>query len=268
MTKDLKLLIDKNNFTNYCQLDSIQSKCPWKKYEGLTTKEFIDKNFFSIKKHTNIFHEVIATHCLDVVFVEIYTNKLQKLYWFCVYYLGNDENGNPKYYIGGEPEESVPLQYSLKENSNLSNFPNSLKEFWSIHGIWDVALSYGKMDFNISFLSEKLYPEEGEGKVPHYTTLNTTGNEIGIADWVALQGGQVSIDDLGETDFDFEETFDLVFFVEEYLKKGVYFMTANGDVVLLLESYQGFPNFFYLCHDCGSNFYSSFWEYLATELSA
>ena len=209
----------------------------------------------------------MVTHCLDVVFVETYQKKLQKKYWFCVYYFGNDEDGSPKYCIGGEPEDNVPLSDTLKQNSNLSDFPDSLKEFWSIHGLWEIALNYGKIDFNIPYLSENLWPEEGEGSVPHHTELTATGNEIGIADWTALDGGNVSINDLGETDFSFEETFDTAFFVENYLKRGVYFTTVNGDVVLLLESYQGFPQFFYLCHDCGSNFYGSFWEYLATEFN-
>jgi len=267
MNEDLKILIKNTNFTKFYQLDSIHSECPWKKYEGLTPKEFIEINFSSIKNYTHIFQDLVAIHCLDIIFIETYCEKLQKKYWFCVYYFGKNEDNSLKYFVGGEPEYKVVFPETLKSKSNLIEYPDSLRAFWKIHGLFEVQLEYGSIDFNLSYLLENLSPEDGEGKVPHYTSLTLTGSEIYIDDWVAIADGYISIDDFNDTDFDDEDNFNSTYFVEEYLKKGIYFIQVNGDVVLLLKSYQGFPQFFYLCHDCSSNFYSSFWEYLTIDIS-
>lgn len=265
MNNNIKERINNSQFTTICYLHAIQDTCPWKKYEGLTPKEFVEQNFSTLKKHTSIFEDLIATACLDIIFIEVYSEKLQKNYWFCVYYFGDDEDGRAKYFVGGEPEQDVTLSKQIKEKSCLKEFPSTLKEFWSIHGIFDIQIAYGKKDFNIPHLKENLSPEDGEGKIPHYTSLLSTGEEIGITEWTALDEGYISINDLGNTDFDEDKNFNKTYFIEEYLKKGLYFMDVNGDVILLIDSYQDFPNFFYLCHDCGSNFYGSFWDYLTTD---
>lgn len=78
MNEKLKSWISQNKFNNYCELNSISSECPWKIYEGLTTKEFIDINFSAIKTHTNMFHHLVKNACIDIVFVESFVEKLQK----------------------------------------------------------------------------------------------------------------------------------------------------------------------------------------------
>lgn len=268
MNDNLNKLVNKANFSSYCGLDSIKTDCPWNQYEGLSPKEFIESNFSSLRAHTTIFDDIVSMACLDIVFIEEYSEKLKRKYWFCIYYFGNNRDGSPKYFVGGEPEKHVTLSPSMREKCNLNEYPDSLRIFWGIHGLFDIKLNYGKLDFNITYIKEKLSPEEGEGQVPHYSTLISTGEDVGIGEWLALEGGYISIDDLGNIDFDEEENFKSAFFIEEYLKKGMFFMEVGGDIVLLLQSYHKYPHFFYLCHDCGSNFYSSFWEYLSVDFSS
>lgn len=101
--------------------------------------------------------------------------------------------------------------------------------------------------------------------MPHYSSLTSTGEDIGIGDWCAVADGEVCID-FDNVTFESEE-FDSSYFFENHLKKGIYFNDNNGDAILIVNSYQDSPQFFYLSHDSTSNFYSSFWEYLTDEFS-
>jgi len=264
MNESLKSLITQNNFSTSCGLSSIKRGCPWKIYEGLTVGEFIDENFSPLKKHTNIFHDLIKSVCLDIVFIETFVEKLQRKYWFCIYYFGDDDKRHPRYFIGGEPEKTIKLSASLADKSSLNEYPNSLIEFWKIHGLWITAVNYGKADFGISSLSKYFIPEEGEGNVPHFSSLSATGGEIGIADWTALSDDYVCVE-FDDINID-EDTFDFSYFIKQHLKKGIYFHENNGDAILLVEPYLDSPHFFYLCHDSCSNFYT-FWEYLTVDFS-
>lgn len=178
MHTDLKRWFDDNHFEKYCTLDAIDESCPWKRFQGLSHTDFISENFSTLKPSTNAFEETFKTSCVDVAFIETFVEQLDRKYWFCLYYFGDDKDGKPKYCIGGEPEENILFSAELKEKTGMQKFPEFLMNFWRIHGFWDQRDSYGESDFDLNRLSKDFTVSDAIGEIPHYRNLIHTGEEV------------------------------------------------------------------------------------------
>lgn len=255
-----------SRFRAYELLEKLGDDNPFKKFEGLTPHEFIKENFSSISSEVESLVNYLIKKIQDVVFIKYYVDKLQREYWFCLYDLGLDEDGERRYCIGGEPQTQTAISKELQAKTNLDTFPDNLQQFWSIHGLWYPVLNYGKDDFDLEVLATNFYLNDIDGEVPHYTLLTLAGNDLELDEWSALSHG-ICIDFDEEIEDEMEEEFEFDYFLEQHIKKGIYFtQTSTGDAILLVESYKEFSSLFYLCHDACSNFYDSFWDYMIEEI--
>jgi len=258
----IERVVKHERFRSHESLDMMSDDNPWKSSQGLSVKQFIEKNFLKFKPYSQGLESLLQEHCKELFFVKYFVDKLNREYWFCIYYLGVDEEDSPRYCIGGEPENEVHISEALKEKSDWRAFPEFLDVFWKVHGIWESTLSYGEDDFGLETLAKRFVVEYANGEVPHVGSLQYTAKELDINDWVALKNG-ICIDFSEDISEEEEDDFEYILFFEKYIQKAIYFTdTGSGDIILVINPYKDFSQLFYLCHDGCSNFYTSFGDYL------
>ena len=244
---------------NFYTLNRLPSNCPWKRFEGYSKDRFIKENFGSIK-------------------------KLQRDYWFTLYYMGKDEDKELAYFFGGEPEYNVSMDKKFKK-IGWEGYPNELLEFWKIHGI--LGIWYGEIN-SLEFLESSLF-DNSEIIIPHYYSLTKFAWEQ-LLEW-----------NIRESISSIEEKRD--FFMDRYILDGICLsISSNSDSLILIRPYikkkfleefynerEPFEDFnelyahvkelqdeqsytkkltqyYFFAHDSGSYFYD-FYEYLIGEIN-
>ncbi len=259
------------NLLNSNNLTEISEDNPWKKYEGLSTEEFVVANFESIKEELPLF-TTMATLVQEICFVQVYNEVLKRNYWFTIYYFGDNEDGEPRYLIGGEPEENSPTNKNLKENG-WEEFPDDIRKFWKIHGVFLSYLNYGAEEFHIRHLSKFYIESQDYGAIPHYSKVNFLASELDhyMLKWDRPEDICFNIDLPSSYDSEAEnwEECDEAFqtFVQEYLKHAILLGSDNGDEIFILKSFNSLPQYFRMAHGGDwSYFYDSFWDLLGREI--
>lgn len=276
---DNRLRLMKNFYT----LNRLPSNCPWKRFEGYSKKRFIKENFSLIQRHTDFFKETFSNLCKEIAFVKVFIKKLQRDYWFTLYYMGKDEDKELVYFFGGEPEYNVSMNKKFKK-IGWESYPNELLEFWKIHsvlGIW-----YGEIN-SLEFLESSLF-DNSEIIIPHYYSLTKFfWEQLG---W-NIKESISSIDEKNN------------FFMNRYILDGICLsIFSNSDSLILIRPYikkkfleefynerEPFEDFnelyahvkelqdeqsytkrltqyYFFAHDSGSYFYD-FYEYLIREMN-
>ena len=231
---------------------------PWKKYEGLSVENFVVENFKSIKKEAPIFTDTISKMVIEICFLKLFNKELKRDYWFCVYFFGEGEDGNPKYMVGGEPEKETPTNSKLKENG-WDEFPEDIRKFWSIHGIFVTDLVGYHDDFDLSNLSQLYIEHQEAGNLPHYATLIKTNDYMSDDVCINMEHPNNYNSQIESWEENEEE---YIIFAQEYLRKGIILLNN----CCIVKSYKGLPQYFNMPHWEASYFYNSFWDMLMGEI--
>lgn len=253
-----------------CELGAIDTDCPWKKYEGLTNKEFITKNFSSLQKHLGaeglFFEEKMADSCKEVVFIKTYIKALNKSYWLTIY-LCNHRSLKNYYIVAGEPlVNSIELKQS--PNRNLwKGFPRYLQDFWRVHSFWFDGSDDNSFDLkSIIKTGFPTYTEDGHIIHPQFLCASEY-NSFVEQDYISL-----CIQD--ESNIYDEEDKQRIFipkeyteigldkYVEKYLKQAIYSHDTNGDGIYYVPSSTEQVDIFWHGYNDVSYFYRSFAHYL------
>jgi len=260
-----KYNLDKNEYKNLLincldtnDLATMSDDNPWKKYEGLSVEDFVVENFKSIKEEAPIFSDTISKMVIEICFIKLFNKELKRDYWFCVYFFGEGEDENPKYMVGGEPEKETPTNSKLKENG-WDEFPEDIRKFWSIHGIFVTDLVGYQKDFDLSNLSQLYIEHQEAGNLPHYVTLTKTNDYMSDDVCINMEHPNNYNSQIESWEEDEEEC---RIFAQEYLRKGIILLNNS----CIVKSYKGLPQYFNMPHWEASYFYNSFWDMLMGEI--
>ena len=247
----------KEVFKAFFTLKNIPEDCPWSRYEAESARAFCIENFSALSC-SDWFLQDLTPFVKEVGFVKIYSKKLKRDYWCVIYFLGEDEEGEPCVYVGGEPNLESVISDDIQADSSWREYPQFLREFWSVHGIFNGNAHYGQSTLYLDDITH-LMVAFTHGEVPHADTM-TLIKDIWVGDEIACFN-RLCIDTEDEA---------LETFAHEHLATALYFSASGtGDYISVLEDEDDSDHFrlFYMCHDGASEIYENFDTYFKRESS-
>ncbi len=257
------------------QLHKMSDNNPWKKYENYSPKEFVSENFRVLKEELPLFYEKLPNFILDVAFVKYYNEILKRDYWFCIYYFGEKiglfDELEIQFLIGGEPEKDVKIPEIYKKN--WTNFPNDIKKFWAVHALFKNSL-HGDDSFGLDYINKSLKSAEFSGDLSHFLTFEKSKINLDKSHdldskeledvWIEL-----SDSDLKNYTYDYEywDEKGLAEFLKHHIKYAILLdHIDNGNLLFLVKSFEGLPQYLNFSFYRDSYFYPSFWQMISSDI--